>query len=122
MKQCSNCNEMPPRYIHTLTVEKPKTVADDAGFIDLTEDSNWVTVGQIKANIITKGGAESYVFKQVQATTDMVLKSPSTTLSRSLDPSWRLRFKERKLNIVAAYLINETGKVVQIEVQERRQP
>lgn len=122
MKPCNNCQEMPPRYIHTLTVEKPGTTTDSSGQLDLDDDANWITVGQIKANIVTKGGSESYLFKQVHAETDMILKSPSTTLSRSIVPSWRLRFQGRKLNVIASDLINLTGKVVQTEVTERRLP
>lgn len=123
MKPCNNCQEMPPRFIQTITVERPRTTAvDDSGQIDLNDDANWITVGQIKANIITKGGSESYLFKQVHAETDMIVKSPSTEISRSIVPSWRLRFQGRKLNVIASDLINLTGRVVQTEVTERRLP
>jgi head-tail adaptor len=122
VKGCDDCSDADVRYIHTLTVEKPGTATDASGQIDLDDDTNWITVGRIKANFVTKGGSESYLFKQAHAETDMILKSQSTTISRSIVPSWRLRFKGRKLNVVASDLINMTGKVVQTEVTERRLP
>ncbi len=117
---CNDCKDGIPRYTHTLTVEKPGTTTDDDGRID-PSDSNWVTVGRIMARFVTKGGRESYVFKQVQATTTTVIMAQATLIAISLDPSWRLRFGDRKFNIVASYLINESGRVVQIEAIERLQ-
>lgn len=118
--KCGGCNEMPQRCTHTLTVEKPGSTVDASGQISLA-DSNWVTVGQIRVRFITRGGSEQHVFKQVQANTTTVMKCPRTSLSESLDPSWRLRLGSRKINIVTAFVINETGKEVQIEGEERRQ-
>lgn len=116
---CQDCKPAPV-YTHTLTVQKPGTTVDAAGLIDLTNDDNWTTQGRIRARFITKGGSEGYVLKQTQAETALVIECPATTLSRSIDPSWRLALGERRFDILASYLINETGKVVRIEVKEQR--
>lgn len=112
-----NCQPT-PRYIHRLTVEKPGTTVDAAGQPDLT--ATWVAVGTIKANFVTKGGKESYVFKQTQADTTAVLMAPLTDLSRSLHKhtDWRLRRGTEVYEITYSDLINKTGKVVVIEVKE----
>ena len=111
-----NCQPT-PRY-YTLTVEKPGTATDAAGQPDLT--AAWVSVGRIRANFVTKGGKEAYVFKQTQADTTDVLYSPSTSLSRSLHKhtDWRLRRGTEVYEITYSDLINKTGKVVVIEVKE----
>lgn len=121
MKKCE-CDQAPERFRHTLTVERPGTTTDDDGQIDLTDDDNWTAAFRIKANFITKGGGESRVFRQVQAVTDTVIKTPATANTATIDPSWRIKWGSRVFNIVAAYRIDEDTKVFQIEATERRQP
>lgn len=118
--KCGGCNEMPQRCTHTLTVEKPGAAVDAAGQPDLATDASWVTVGQIRARAVTRGGKEAYVFKQTQADTENVFFSPSTALSRSLHdhPEWRLRDGSYVYEITYSDLINKTGKEVIIEVKE----
>jgi head-tail adaptor len=120
--KCGGCSEMPQRCTHTLTVERLTTTAEASGQIDPNDDDNWSSIGQIRVRFITRGGDEQYLYKQIHATTTTIMKGPRTTLSASLDPSYRLRLGTRIIHIVAAYVINETGKEVQIEGEERRQP
>lgn len=117
---CDDCKTMPPRYPHTLTVEMPGTIRDAAGQVDLTDDANWTTAGRIKGRFITKGGSEWYSFKQTQATTTAFIETPWTTISRSIEPSWRLKMGGRVFDITAAYRVDEVGKIVRIEVTEVR--
>lgn len=119
--KCCSCDEMPGRYKHTLIVEKPGPTTEDDGQVD-PDDTNWVRVGQIRCRILTKGGSEVHVWKHVQATTDAIIETPLTTISRQIpaNPQWRLKFGSRTLNINAARLINETGRVVQIETTEKK--
>lgn len=125
-KQCGACREMPQRYNKRLTVERPlktSAVTDDSGQIDLEDDDNWEVAGLIRARFITKGGDEARIYKQVLATTDTVIMTAKTTLSMAItaDPTYRLRLGTRLFSVTAAYLINETGREVQIEATERRQ-
>ena len=117
---------MPGRYDKRLTVERPLTTAavtDDSGQIDLEDDDNWEVVGDIKGKFLTRGGDESRLFRQVVATTDTIIKTPKTARSMAItaDPTYRLRMGSRVFNVTAAYRIDETGRVVQIEATERRQ-
>lgn len=116
---CTDCKTRPP-YTHTLTIQRPGTTTDAAGHVDLTDDDNWTTVGQIRARFITKGGRESFVFKQTQAETTHVLLSPSTTLTRSLDPAWRLKMGTRIFQITNTNDVNEMNREVIIEVTETK--
>lgn len=113
-----DCPETPV-FRHTLTVEKPGTTVDAAGHVDLTDDANWVTVGNVRASFKTKGGREWFVFKQTQAETTLVADMPATTISRAIIPKWRLRFGARKMEVVASYLIDETGQIWRVEVKEK---
>ena len=116
--RCGDCKPM-PRYTRRLVVEKPRTTLDGAGQTDLTEDSNWVQTGTVRARFITRGGMESRVFDQIQAETTHVIETPATTFSRSIIPSWRAKFDGRKLNITAAYNVNEDRRgVVRLEAKE----
>lgn len=105
---------------HTLVVERPGATRDDAGQVDLTDDANWSAAGRIRGRFITKGGSEWYAFKQTQATTTAIIETPSTSISRSIEPSWRLKMGSRAFDITAAYLVDEIGKLVRIEVTEVR--
>ncbi len=118
-KKCQQCGDV-PFYNKTLTAEQPGTARDAAGQTDLTEDANWDLVGRIRARFITKGGSESYVFKQTLAETTDVIRCPATAIARSIDPSFRLTMGSRKFEITASYLINESGKEWQIEAKEAK--
>lgn len=116
---CKTCESI-PTYTHTLTVQQPGTTVDAAGHVDLTDNANWTTLGQIRARFITKGGRESFVFKQTKAETTHVLMAPSTTLARSLDPAWRLTMGTRVFQITNANDVNEMNREVIIEVTETK--
>jgi head-tail adaptor len=116
---CDNCGEVPV-YNKTLTVEQPSTARDAAGQTDLTVDANWDLVGRIRARFITKGGSESYVFKQTLAETTHVIVCNATAVARQIDPSFRLTLGSRKFEITASFLVNESGKVWQIEAKEAK--
>lgn len=115
-----DCQTETPRYPHILIIEQPSGTADAAGHIDLTSDSNWIQVGRIKGRFITKGGRESFVFRQVQAETTHVIEVASTPLSRSIVPKWRLRIGTEKYNVTAAYDVDRMRKAVRVEATEVR--
>jgi head-tail adaptor len=126
--KCS-CPTPPKPYTHTLTVQKPdpNAVENDDGQIDIDDAANWVDVGRIRARFLTKSGRESSrteteAHQQVHATSTVTIYAPSTATTRAIDPSWRLKLGTRVFEIVASYLINETGREVQITAMERRQP
>lgn len=114
---CGKCNEI-QRYPHTLTVEQPGTTKDAAGHVDLTDDDNWEYVGRIKARFITRGGKESYVFKQTQATSTHVIEAMANSTAKAIDPSWRLKFGTRIFEINAVNNVDEMNKVIRIEATE----
>lgn len=121
------CPPPPKPYTHTLVVEQPKPIANIVGASgqpDLNDDANWNVIGQIRARFMTKGDMETLRaatenHMQVQAYSNSVLYSPASALSKSLNPTMRLRFGTRKLNIISANLQNEIGKEVQILIKER---
>lgn len=117
---CKNCAELPQRSTHTLTVKKPRTTTDADGHIDLTDPANWTTVGQIRGRFITKGGSESFVFKQTKSTTTDVIVAPATEISRQLKDhtDWQIHNGSDVYEITYSDLINKTGREVIIEVKE----
>lgn len=119
--KCSGCQQMPPRYTQRVTVQRPKTTpVDAANHLDLTDDANWENVGQMMVRFVTKGGAESYVFKQTQANTTTVMFTPSTVISRQLhtQTDWRLKRGDEIYEITYSDRINKTGDEVIIEARE----
>jgi head-tail adaptor len=106
--------------VHTLTLERPANTVDLAGHVNLADDQEWISEGNIRVRFVTKGGSERAVFGQVEATVSHVMETPSTHRSRQIKPYWRLRDGSRKFNIVAVYDVDEERKVVRIEVIEER--
>lgn len=125
--QCGGCKDGIPVYTHTVSVQRLGTPSDginpdDNGRYNLSDDNNWVTLFPLRVRFITKGGRESRIYSQIEATTNTVIRTPTTTNSKRIDPSWRLVMGTRKFNVAAAYQIDEVGREVQIEAIERRQP
>jgi len=106
------------RYRWTMTVQSPSGTADEFGHTDLTDDANWTTAGNIKANFITKGTKEGRVFDQVQAEVTHIIETRSTSLSRSIHPEDRIVFDGRKFNVTGSYDLNEERQVVQVLLTE----
>lgn len=106
-----DCKSEVRYYPRRVVVEKPGTTEEDDGQINLADDDNWVRVGVLYVRFVTRGGKESRLFDQLQSTVDVVIRCPNQTITRSLDPSWRLKMQQgdrwRKFNIVAAYLEDE---------------
>lgn len=114
-------------YTHTLTVQSPGSTEDASGQINLNDDSNWNNEGRIRGRFITKGGKETFrsnssAFQQVQATGASLIMTPYSSLTRRMDPSWRLMLGTRKFNITEVTHVNEIGKEVQIAVTELKRP
>jgi head-tail adaptor len=106
------------RYRHTVRIESPGGTADESGHVDLTDDANWTSIGNVKANFITKGSREGRIFDQVQAEVTHIIETPSTVLSRSIHPEDRVVFDGRKFNVTAAYDVNEERHEVQVHLTE----
>lgn len=130
MSGCGGECESRPHYTHTLMVQKPGTeVYDNGQRVD--DDTNWVDLGRIRARFITRGGnsttlgnRESQIYRQLEATVTSVLRAnwtPKWEALMGLLPSCRLQMKERIFHIHAAYRINEIGREMQFELEERRQ-
>jgi head-tail adaptor len=118
MLKCSQC-ENEKRW-WTLTVQSPAGTAGDDGQVDLTSDDNWTTEGSIKAYFVSKGGREFISGQQVGADVSHVLETTSTNFTRSIEPSWRLVFGTRVLQITSAFDINEERRMVQIHTMEKK--
>lgn len=121
------CNSPSLPYTHTLLVERPGTTAEADGTIDLIDDANWSAVGRIRARFVTKRGdetarTEKTAHRQVVGTVDCVVMANATAIAISLtaNPTWRLRLGNRKFNVTSAWLVNETGREVLINVTEHK--
>lgn len=120
---CDDCKTMPGRMTHTLTVEMPGTTQDAAGQLNLGVDASWVTVGRIRAKFVSTNGTESFSLSPTQAEGEnsYVIEATATAISRSIQPTWRLRYGTRKLEVTSAFVVGEIGKVVRIGAVERKQ-
>lgn len=112
---CKTCKDM-PTYPLSFRVQKPSTAVDSFGHVD---DDVWIAMGGIRGRVITRGGRESYRFKHVEATVDMLVMTPFTSISKIPLPTWRLILNGRELNITRAYRVNEIEREVLIAVTER---
>src|SRR5690606_39673685 len=106
------------RYRWSMTVQSPSGTADEFGHTDLTDDANWITAGNIKANFITKGTKEGRVFDQVQAEVTHIIETRSTSLSRSIHPVDRIVFGERKFNVNGSYDTDQERQAEQVMLTE----
>ena len=106
------------RYRHTLTVQSPAGTPDAGGHPDLTDPDNWDSIGNIRANFITRGGREGRVFDQVSAEVTSIVETPWNNFSRSIHPNMRLLFGTRIFNIVSAFDVDESRQKVRIHITE----
>lgn len=128
---CTDCGgKEPPRYTHTVTVEKLNTSAasDANGQLDPDDDDNWTAEGRLRVrfitpsrtSFITKSGREVQVGNQIQALASVVIMTPFTSDSKIPNPSKRLRMGTRVFNIIYSARVNESEREVQIEAIERK--
>lgn len=103
-----------------LAIERPKTTPDNAGHVDLSQDSNWTEVGKRWASMTTRGGRESRVFDQVQAEVSHLIGLPYDSLTKTIIPKWRLKMGTRRFNITAAYDVDEERRTIRVEATEAR--
>jgi head-tail adaptor len=129
MAKAKSCirGQRPPPYTHTLVLQRPATnpTEEASGQIDWGNDDNWTVVGRIRARFKSGPGGESskadtMQMRQMHAIQTWTLFTPATGSTRSMDPTWRLLFGTRQLNITSSFVIDETGHEVQISVTERR--
>lgn len=125
MKGCGGeCESRPRNKKRLLIVESPPTTADSFGQINLDDDSTWVSEGRWMVEIVPRGGGESRIFNQIEATATSLLKGPRTDVSMKLtrNPSWRLRCSDRygvrRFEVVGC---DEVGREVHARVTERKQ-
>lgn len=118
MTKCT-CDEIGSRQ-HRVTIERPKTTQDGAGHVDLTQDSNWLEAGKRWSSMATRGGRESRVFDQVQAEVSHIIEVPYDSLTKTIVPKWRLKMGTRRLNITAAYDVDEQHRTIRVEAIEAK--
>lgn len=129
MSCCTSKNGAPPRYTHTLTVEKLGTAEEDDGQL-VQADSNWISQYRLRVRFTTPTrttfstttGREVQVGDQLQARVPVVMMTPYSSESRIPNPAHRLRMGTRIFNINCAFRVNESEREVQIEAIERKQP
>lgn len=122
MLKCSQCESM-PSYRYTVTVQSPSGTPGADGQVDLTLDANWTTEGTIKVNFASKSGREFINAQKVTANQSHTLETPSTGFSRTIQPSWRLRYTDgdsvtHKYQITSVVDVDEMRKIVRIECTE----
>lgn len=118
---CMDKCKTPKRFRYRVVVEKPSGSADAHGHVDLTAATSWLRAGSIRARFATKGGREWRAVDQIEAVTTHIIETPATTFSRTIEPTWRLKFDGRTFGITAAYNVNEERRgVVRIEATESR--
>lgn len=99
-----------------VRLDRPKPTAekDAAGQIDLADESNWQNVASRFARIVPRGGRESFRFQQVRAEVSHLLELPSDSVTRTIDPTWRIKFGSRTFQIDSAFDVEERMKMVQV--------
>jgi head-tail adaptor len=103
-----------------VTIEKPNPSATPGADnrVDLTLNSNWIPVNSRAATFKTRGGTEGRIFNQVQAEVSHIIEMRSDPLTRQINPTWRLRYRQQVFNIVAAFDVDMRKKIVRIHAIE----
>jgi head-tail adaptor len=106
------------RYHYRVVIQEPSGEPDATGHVDLTDPANWKQYTAIRVNFITKGGREGRMFDQIQSQVNLLAHTRSTKQTRGIHPDMRLIHDGRTFNISAAYDVNESKDVVQLELIE----
>lgn len=113
-----------PRLKHRVTIIRPdpNAVKDDGGQIDLSDDANWIKVGERKAQIITRGGTERMRFGQIAAEVNRIFVLRSDKLTRSIQPTWRIKHLQdgtfKVTDISAAFDVDADRRSVEVHGTE----
>lgn len=93
------------RYRNRVIIQSPNTTNVDAGgHVDLKSgDTNWTTYATRWASVIPSSGREFVSGEKVQGDITHVVLCRYDTLTKAVNPTQRVKFGTRKLNIVSAY-------------------
>lgn len=105
-----------------VVLQRPKTDVepDLSGHVDLSLDANWETVGSVWGSPKTRGGSESYLFRQVQAEVTSIWDLRYSSLTSQIKPTWRIQFRGRTLNLSAVYDVDEARQTIRCECIEAK--
>lgn len=91
----------PRKYRNPVTVEyvNPDATGDANGFVDETDDSNWIEFTTGWAEIHATGGREVWRAQQIQASATHLLRMPYSEKLNQANTQMRIDHMGTKLNI-----------------------
>lgn len=103
-----------------ITIQKVKSnpIKDVNGEIDLADERNWETHASRWAEIQTKGGREFWKVDKVEAEVTHLIRIPYDNFTKSITSEMRIKFENRFINIAAAYDIDESHDVIEMQCKE----
>ena len=113
-----------PRMTSRLFIQKPNDGAtkDAAGLINLSDDANWIAVGDRACHVFTRGGSERWRFNQVAAEVERIVQFQYSPLTKQIQPRWRLRKRDggtwKAWDIATAFVVDDARKIVEVHCTE----
>ena len=114
--------DRPPiaQYRHLTSLQKPETTgADSFNTINESDDAKWDTVAHRRAHIQPAGGREFFSGQQLQADVTHIVRYRQDSETEQIDPTYRIKFGTRYLNVVRAYSVDERGREIEVQAIEK---
>lgn len=119
--KCNGCQEkFDYRSMHRVSVQRPAGTPGVSGHVDLSDDSNWQSMGSRWASFKTRGGSEGVLFDQVQADVSHVIEMPYDSLTRTIGPRWRLTMQGRVFHITNVHDVDEQRRRIRVYAAEEK--
>ena len=103
-----------------LQKPNPNAQPDENGHVDYALESNWTTVKTVWGTPKSRGGRESYLFNQVQAEITSMWDFRYSEVTKQIQPTWRIVFGGRKIEISAAFDVDEAKQTIRCMCVERK--
>lgn len=113
------CIAKPMGRAKTYTLEQPAGTADDGGHVDLTDNANWVPLGDVKVWFLSQDSREFYREQQVQSNITHVAQCRYSARTSAIKPVHRLRNGSRVLQVFGAYNVGEANKWIRLRLVEK---
>lgn len=93
----------PREYRHKVRIEQvnPNATGDANGFVDQTDNDNWIRFADRWASVFNKGGREVYRAQQVQADATHVVRMPFDRMLEKATTQMRIAHNGNRLNIAS---------------------
>ena len=97
-------------------LQKPAGEEDRGGHVDLTDDGNWMNLGEYWLKLYSQQSREFYRSQQGQSETTHVADVKYSNVTAALNPSMRWNDGQRTLRIMAAFDPDDNREVIQMRL------